>query len=427
MSAVAQLLQGAGHRVTGSDRFLDQGDRLAVLDQLERSGIQLVPQDGSGVGPDTASVVVSTAIEDDNPDLVRAGALGVPRVHRAEMLARLVGSAPCAAVAGTAGKSTVTGMAGYILEQAGLNPTVANGGVVVNWQAMDRVGNVRLGHPGVWVVEADESDRSLLRFAPEIALITNVSKDHFSLDEVTDLFRQFAAQVSGTVLLGESAARALQIPGAQLVEGEVVRIRHGYVVHFDGQEILVPLIGRHNAENAVAALNLCREWGVETTVAATALQRFRGIGRRLEQLGSCNEAPVIDDYGHNPAKLAAAWGAVAERADRVLGSWRPHGFGPLRLLMDELVQAFSSVCRERDILYLLPVFYAGGTAAGDVKTEDLVEKLCAAGVNARFVPDYPALESAYRSELGPGDAALIMGARDPGLPRFARTLADSST
>jgi UDP-N-acetylmuramate--alanine ligase len=167
MSALAQVLLGQGMRVSGSDRHFDRGEDLEVIAKLRGAGVRFLPQDGRGVTAGTAGVVVSTAIEKGNPDLEAAECRAVPVMHRAEMLARAAAGKRCVAVTGTSGKSTVTGMIGWILDQAGADPVVVNGAPVLNWVTPAAVGNVRLGKSDLWVLEADESDRSLLRYHPD--------------------------------------------------------------------------------------------------------------------------------------------------------------------------------------------------------------------------------------------------------------------
>ena len=428
MSALAQALLNAGARVSGSDRFFDQGrGDLDVLQTLARAGVRLTPQDGSGLSADLAGVVVSTAVEADNPDLQAAQRLGVPVLHRAEMLAKLAAGQRVLAVAGTAGKTTVTGLLGHLLTELGADPTVVNGGNVINWQRPEATGSVRRGGSPLWVLEVDESDRSLLRFAPDWAIVTNISKDHFELDEVIALFRQFAGQVRTGILCGPGVADQLRPAGltAALHEppGAVFQDTRGWGFQLDGVEFPSPLPGRHNAENALLAAALCLRLGYAPEQLRQPLAHFQGIQRRLECVGVLRGARIYDDYAHNPAKIAAAWRAVAPPQGRVFGIWRPHGYGPLALMFQDLAATFAAVGRPGDRIFILPVFYAGGTAKPTASAEQLVAEQRKRGLAAEAVPDYAALEARLRTEVGPGDAVLCMGARDPDLPRFARRLA----
>ncbi len=431
MSALAQALLDAGAEVTGSDRFLDQSRDLEVFQVLRAAGVRLAPQDGSALHPASRALVVSTAVEGDNPDRQAAVRLGIPVRHRAEVLAELARTRPFAAIAGTCGKTTVTGMVGALLEAAGLDPWVVNGGAVTAWRRPNRIGSVRNG-AGPGVIEADESDRSFLQFTPDWALITNVSKDHFGLGESLDLFEEFAGRARKALLLGPQAAAALanhRLPAGWMLTLDYAQWEsrpdgtQSFTVEGHRLELAMP--GRHNAENACAALTVARCMGAPWDALQRGLLDFRGVHRRLERTGSCGGAAVYDDYAHNPEKIRAAWTAVrATGARRVLGVWRPHGFKPLATMLPELVAMWTEVMSPEDRLLLLPVFYAGGSVtAPEVSSEDLRDALRAAGRHAECVPDYPAIESIARAFARPGDAMLIMGARDPELPDFARRIA----
>lgn len=428
MSALAEALLARSNRVSGSDRFLDQGDALDTLATLRAEGVVLCPQDGSGVTAETGAVVVSTAIEADNPDLVAARRRGIPVLHRAELLAQLVEGRRLAAVAGTSGKTTVTGLIGWLLEQGGLRPTVINGGAVLNWKAPRALGSFRAGAGELCVIEADESDRSFLRFEPDWAIITNISRDHFDLPETLDLFRAFVRQVRSGVVCGPGVKKLLRDGadpgGVELIEEPFEYAEQNGAAGFvrNGVFFPSPLPGRHNVENAWLAVTLGARLGLPAAVLREALASFRGIERRLERVGEVNGILVVDDYAHNPAKIAAAWRTLAQTRRRVLGIWRPHGFGPLAAMRRELADSLAAVCRPDDRLYLLPVFYAGGTTSRAVTSDDLAKDLTDRGVAVERPPDYPALLAALRASARDGDAALFMGARDPGLPRAARQL-----
>ncbi len=426
MSALAQALRWTHGRVTGSDRYFDQGMDLPVFGALRAAGVEIVKQDGAAVEARTEAVVYSTAIEEGNPDFLAARRAGVPLRHRAEMLAGLAKGRRVLAVAGTAGKTTTTGMLGWTLEQLGADPTVVNGGALVDWADARHVGNVRRGGEGApWVVEVDESDRSLLNFFPEWSILTNISQDHFTLEEVQDLFRAYAAQVGKGIVCGAGVGAVLGKQKVKIIEAAATpeRTADGCAVEWRGLKLSVRQPGAHNALNALMAAELCAQLGHAPKKIAEALSRFGGIQRRLERVDAGGGVRVVDDYGHNPAKLAAAWAAVAAPGNRVLGAWRPHGFGPLRAMMDPLAEAFASACRPQDRLWLLPVYDAGGTADRTVGSGDLAAKLAARGVAVETVESYETLGAELAREARAGDTILVMGARDPQLPVFARAMA----
>ena len=392
MNGVAQLAAHAGYSVSGSDRATG----LPIFQCLEGLGIRIVSQDGSGITADTAAVVYSTAIESDNPDIQKAKALNIPLLHRADMLAKLCEGEEVIAVAGTAGKSTVTGLLGWIFQclpalsdanggvERGMDPTVYCGAI------MNNVGScVRAGKSNLWIIEADESDKSFLKFHPHHAIITNIAEDHFELSELHKLFSQFESQVSGVVIKN---SEPFNCPN--------------------------PLLGKHNIENVNNALTLCKALGLDIQKCAEAVATFKGIERRLERVGP----KVIDDFAHSPVKIAAALEAASAEFPAFSAYWRPHGYTPLFQLADGLVETFSNHWKKRpqDKLFILPVYFAGGTVNIKITSEQFVEKLKAAGVPAKFVPDFQTLE---RLLLEEGLPVLGMGARDPELPLFAKRIA----
>lgn len=390
MNGVAQLAarpaEGlgahAGYNVTGSDRSEDP----ELFQKLKNLGIEIFSQDGSGITEATDSVVYSTAIEDDNPDIQKAKRLGIPLLHRSEMLAKLCEGKQLIAVAGTAGKSTVTGLLGHIFQCLEKDPTVYCGAGINNFGSSVRFGT------GPWIIEADESDKSFLNFHPDHAIITNIAEDHFSLSELRKLFAQFESQVSGIVVKKPES--------------------------FQGLEKKVPMLGKHNLENAANALTLCKALGLNMEKCVAAISTFKGIERRLERVGD----KVIDDFAHSPIKIAAALEAVSGEFETFNAVWRPHGFTPLFQGLEGLSEAFLEFSRAHPTckLFILPVYYAGGTVDKKITSEQFVEKLQAAGVPAEFMADYNTLE---KQLLGEGLPVLIMGARDPELPKFARRLA----
>lgn len=412
MSALAQALLDAGAVLSGSDRLLDRGDTSPVLETLRRQGVVLHPQDGSGVRAGTDRVVASSAIEGDNPDLLAARRLGIPAAARADELARLLAGRRLIAVAGTSGKSTVTAMLGWLLAGAGFDPVVVNGAALAGRENDVRLGSVRCGR-GEWaVIETDESDRSLLAFRPEHAIVTNVSADHFDIGTSRRIFAAFRAQVGGTVVEGAPAPADMSS-------------RDGWNGRFrlEGTLFTVPLPGRHNVVNAWQAARMALLLGADKARLARDLAAFPGVERRLQRVGRCGDAVVIDDYAHNPAKLAAAWGTLAEIFPRLAGVWRPHGYGPLRAMLDALAATFAAVVRPGDRLLLLPVYDAGGTADRRIGSGDLLARLLARGVPAAAAADMAEAESLLRAAAAPDTALLVCGARDPALPRLARRLA----
>ncbi len=388
MSALAHALVSLGRSVSGADRLIGGGGALPPsLGRLGSLGVKLFPDDGSGVDGAVDRVVVSTAIEDDNPGLRRAREIGIPVVHRAAALAEALAPFKLVAVAGTCGKSTVTAMLSHVLVECGLDPFCVNGAAVVGWN-----GSVRPGKGAYAVAEVDESDKSLTAFSPYAAIITNASADHYSKEEMDEVFDAFVSGVPGPVIDGRKG-------------------------RFDAD---CSMPGAHNRQNAGLALAMAVALGADEAKARAALLSFPGVERRMQLIGLCGGAEVYDDYAHNPEKLHAMLTTLQERcAGGVAVVWRPHGYGPLRKMMDALVEMFSATLRCQDRLILLPVYDAGGTAERTVQSDWLAAKVA----GAEFVKTP---EEAYRllmAQASAFGAMVVAGARDPGLTVLARRLA----
>lgn len=401
MSALAQALLDAGGTVTGADRALGgSGARPGVLAALARAGVRLFPDDGSGIGPDTARVIVSTAVEETNRDLRCARARGIPVVHRAAALAELLAPRRLVAVAGTCGKSTVTAILGHLLAESGFDPVVVNGAQVVGWDAGGtRVGSTRKGMGAYAVAEVDESDKSLVAFKPFAAVVTNASADHYSKAEMDAVFDAFVCGVPGPVIDGR---RTPMVPSAAART--------------------IPLPGEHNAVNAECALRMAAALGADPARLAAAIRTFPGVERRLQRVGTCGGAVVYDDYAHNPEKLHAMLATLqAAYPKGVAVVWRPHGYAPLRKMLEALAAMFRATLRPCDELLVLPVYDAGGTTDRSLNSDALVARLNASPV--RFVEGLEDAETHLRTHAPAFGALVVAGARDPGLPVLARRLA----
>lgn len=401
MSALAQVLLDAGGTVTGADRALGgSGARPGVLAALARAGVRLFPDDGSGIGPDTARVIVSTAVEETNRDLRCARARGIPVVHRAAALAELLAPRRLVAVAGTCGKSTVTAILGHLLAESGFDPVVVNGAQVVGWDAGGtRVGSTRKGTGAYAVAEVDESDKSLVAFKPFAAVVTNASADHYSKAEMDAVFDAFVRGVPGPVIDGR---RTPMVPSAAART--------------------IPLPGEHNAVNAECALRMAAALGADPARLAAAIRTFPGVERRLQRVGTCGGAVVYDDYAHNPEKLHAMLATLqAAYPKGVAVVWRPHGYAPLRKMLEALAAMFRATLRPCDELLVLPVYDAGGTTDRSLNSDALVARLNASPV--RFVEGLEDAETHLRTHAPAFGALVVAGARDPELPVLARRLA----
>ncbi len=444
MLPLAMIVQARGGRIEGSDRSRDQGRTPEKFAWLEAHGVTLHPQDGSGVTRADQTVVATGAIEDTVPDIGAAKRAGARIVTRPELLSKLFNAAPASiGVAGTSGKSTITGMIAWILHQAGRAPTVMNGAVMKNFADADHpFASALIGGPDLFVSEVDESDGSIARYDPTVAVVSNISLDHKSMEELRDLFGGFTGRAAKAVLnldnvetralaqslpadrvitfaLGEESAtlnaRDLEpLPtGMRFTLTEVGGARHAVVLN-------VP--GAHNVANALAALGAVRAIGVPLAQAVAALETFAGIRRRMEVVGTAYGVTVIDDFAHNPDKIAATLKTLHAFDGRLLILFQPHGFGPLRLMQTEFIEGFAGLMRRDDVLLMPEPVYFGGTTDRSVGSEDIASGVRAAGRNAEALPTREACGDRLIALARPGDRIIVMGARDDTLSVFAGDL-----
>lgn len=435
MLPLAMIVAARGDSVSGSDRSRDQGRTPDKFAWIERRGIALFPQDGGGVAPGQ-TFVASAAIEDSVPDVAAANRLGLPRLTRADLNAALFNAAEGAiGVGGTSGKSTVTSMIGWILHRAGRKPTVMNGAVMRNFADADTpFASAIVGDPDTYVSEVDESDGSIALYQPDVAIVTNISLDHKSLEELHRLFGDFAAKARVAVVNADDAESAPLLAGENRLtfgfsDGAAMRgsdfeaLPDGcrFTVHFAGgrHQARLRMPGRHNAMNALAAMAAARAVGLPVADAAAALADFAGLARRYEVLGQAGGVTVIDDFAHNPDKVAATLAAVRELPGRALIFFQPHGYGPLRQMGKELAASFAAGMRDGDRLFVCDPVYFGGTVDRSVGSETLVADI---GHGAVHIASREDCGAAILAEAKPGDRILILGARDDTLTEFGHEL-----
>lgn len=431
MSAIAQFQAMTGGRVSGSDRAFDNGERASLRAQFEELGIAVMPQDGSGIRDDCAALVVSTAVEEKVPDFAAAKAKDVPIVHRSEMLAHFVAQSRSIAVTGTSGKSTVAGMIFEILRGAGRDPSVITGGDLPLLQTQGLPGNAFAGDSDLLVVEADESDGSLVRYSPAIGVILNLQRDHKEMDEVATMFATLRARSREALVVGDQenldqfAGGALRFGLTELadIRGEDVELgAESSRFRVQDTTFALPVPGEHNVANALAAIATAHALGVPLAEMAEPLSNFSGIGRRFQTVGKARGVEVVDDFAHNAEKIAAAIRTGHLRAKRVLAIYQPHGYGPTRFLRQDFITTFARELTSEDRLWMLEVFYAGGTATRDFSAAGIVDEIKDQGTRAEFAPSREWLIDRIAEEAREGDLVLMMGARDPSLTAFARDI-----
>lgn len=452
MMPLAMIVQAQGGRISGSDRALDQGRTPEKFAWLRAHGVALHPQDGSGVVSKDQVVIATGAVEDTVPDIGAARRVGAVIKTRPQLLSELFNAAPTSiGVAGTSGKSTITGMAAWILDQAGRAPTVVNGAVMKNFVTPDQpFASALVGGPnneaGLFVAEVDESDGSIARYDPTVAVVSNISLDHKSMEELRDLFGGFVGRAATAVLNldnPETAALAQELaqslpPGKAITfalgEEEADLSAHDlqplptgmrFELRVRGEaaraaRLTVP--GAHNVANALAALGAVRALGVDMDQAVAALAAFSGIRRRLEVVGTQGGVTVIDDFAHNPDKIAATLKTLHAFDGRLLILFQPHGFGPLKLMQQEFIAGFAGLMRHDDVLLMPEPVYYGGTTDRSVGSGDIAAGVRAAGRQAEALKSRADCGERLVALARPGDRIVVMGARDDSLSTFAAEL-----
>jgi UDP-N-acetylmuramate--alanine ligase len=439
MMPLALILLGQGHNVHGSDRAYDQGKTPEKFNKLQGLGVKLHPQDGSGLAAGIDTLIVSGAIEDSVPDVAAAKSANIEIRTRAEVLAELFNSYETAiSIAGTSGKSTTTGMTASIFEYAGKDPTVMNGGQIRNFEGKKASfsPNMRIGEKSVFITETDESDGSIALYKPSVAVLNNIALDHMPLDRLQELFLNFANSAQNTAILNadnaylrELAQKMNKKPFLYAIEREadlraenIKPVQNGVEFTVNGLPVHLKVPGTHNVYNALAALSaaICCDIPLETAIKG--LETFTGIKRRMEAVGTKNNITVIDDFGHNPDKIEASLKTLHEVEGRLIIMFQMHGFGPLKLMYDPLMQTFLSNMSAEDILIMPEVYYAGGTADKSVTAKDFIGDLAKNGLNAHWFETRAETWPFITNQAKPGDRIIIMGARDDTLSDFAKDI-----
>ena len=444
MLPLAQIVHGMGHEVGGSDRSRDQGRTIEKFEWLEKAGFELFPQEGSGSTSSDQILVASAAVEDTVPEVKRAAEFGCERLSRAELLSTLFNQAGYSiSVGGTSGKSTVTGMIAWILSEGGYNPTVMNGAVMKNFAAdQTPFARARIGRPEIFVSEVDESDGSIALYRPTIGVLLNVSLDHKSLEELRVLFGNYVREAGCAVVnFDNEEAAFLAAKASQLVSFGVHNTKADITVEPDSIEegplrvsaavrdnrtreafpLVVPMPGRHNLSNALAAIAAASAAGISVKSATYALRSFAGLARRFDVVGSTpNGITVIDDFGHNPEKCAATLRTLKATPVRGLSCFQPHCYVPLRQMGDELAQTFADELGPDDITILCAPVYYGGTVDRSEGSERIVDLIRQHGGQAEHVPSRDACADRLVDLAREGDRVVIMGARDDTLSAFAQ-------
>ncbi len=434
MSALAQYLVGTGNKVSGSDRYFRKNTFNETKTKLEAEGIVCFEQGAGGINDTVQLVIVSTAIEDTVPEVHAAKQLGITIIMRSDLLALIAETKKTIAVGGTSGKSTTGGMLFQILQTAGLDPGIISGAGLVSIINEGKIGNAKVGKGDWLIIEADESDGSIIKYHPQIGLLLNIDKDHQEINELLNIFTTFRANTKGSFVVNRSNVLSKTLSNnidndfssdnneAGFVASNLSQNGMNISFTINSMPFNLKTIGKHNMENALAATAVASIIGVSLQDCAKGLATYEGIYRRHQLLGEKNGIKIIDDYAHNPAKCAASIMACQPIAKKVIAWFQPHGYGPTRFLRNDFVKEIAAALRPQDEIWMSEIFYAGGTAVKDISANDLINDIKALGKNAFFVEDRNNLLQAIRSHITNDCVLLLMGARDPELEGFCKNL-----
>lgn len=435
MSAIAQYLQGIGKQVSGSDRLFGNDQKIVIQTQFEAQGIACFFQDSSGITSKTDVVVVSTAIEQSNVEYQKAIELGIPIVKRSELLAAISNSVKTIAVGGTSGKSTTTAMIFHILDICQKSPSLITGAGLSKLQEKGLPGNAWVGS-GEWlVIEADESDGSIVNYTPEISVLLNIDRDHKEFDELIDLFTMFKHNTKSYFIANQDYELTKKLSTTHSFNFGTANApiigtnfkQHGFEISFtvNSYPCVVPVIGKHNMENALAAISVACAIGIPLHDACASMATFNGIFRRTQLVGKTTSGIyVIDDFAHNPAEVAAAIKACQQITPQVIAWFQPHGYGPLRFMHDELSELVSRTLRNTDVFLISDVYYAGGSVDKNISPTIVSDAVILTGKQAVYTGNKEQSLQVIAATTPPNSVVLIMGARDPYLDVFAHNVFD---
>jgi len=425
MSGIARVLLQLGYEVSGSDLRLSESTR-----RLAQAGATIYEgHRESNLQPDIDTVVVSSAIPQDNPEVVKAQSLGIPILHRADMLGKLMERQKGFVIAGAHGKTTTTSMISLVLEKNGWDPTVIVGG-----ELTDIGGNAKLGEGQYLVAEADESDGSFLKYHPFIAVVTNIEDDHLdhygTRENIERAFLQFLSQVApqgmAVLCLDDPTIRRI-IPKVncqrQVTYGihseadytarniQLQGLSSKCDVYYHGQllgKLTLSVPGKHNAQNALAAIAVCHELGIEFSLIAKALQCFTGVQRRFQKIGEVRGIQIYDDYAHHPTELKATITAAKNmKPKRVLAVFQPHRYSRTKFLCREFGTAFQ----EADLLLINEIYPAGEKPIPGVNAGLIVEQVLEqTNQPTEYIPDRNVIVQRLLEISQPGDLIITLGA-----------------
>ncbi len=434
VSAIASFMADKGNLVVGSDRSFDSNPAHPVYQLLKAKNITIVPQDGNGIDSSFDLAVFSTAVEADQPEVLKAKSLGIPMKTRPEYLAQIVSDFRTIAVAGTSGKSTAAGMLAFIMQKLGMRPNFIGGGRVKQFRTDHNPGNAVAGESQQLVIEACESDGTIINYKPEHSIILNLDLDHHSIDKTSAMFETLGENTSGMIVINADDPHLKKIPlrhkalfsidAVSTYRAEAVDLQpFGTLFSLNRTRFSLSIPGKYNLYNALSCIAMLREMGIPDRDIAGALAEFSGIERRFDIHLDDGRRLVIDDYAHNPHKIASFMSTVQKVRKRICYIFQPHGYAPTRMMKAEYIEAFAQNLRPDDHLILLPIYYAGGTVSKDISSSDLAAGILGYGKSVEAVEGRETVLERSRE----WESYAIFGARDETLSDFARAIAQKLT
>ena len=436
MSGIAEILFNLGYEITGSD--IKESD---TTKRLENIGIKIFIGQNKNNVASAEAIVISTAIKEDNPEYISAQKNNIPIVHRSEMLAEVMRLRLSIAIAGTHGKTTTTSLVAHALSEAGLNPTIINGGIINKFGS-----NAKLGE-GKWLVaEADESDGSFTRLPATIAIVSNIDPEHLDFygdfDSVKKAFSQFVENIPfyGAAILctdnKEVQKLRLKIKNRRVItyglnskaDVRADNIRTDIkgttfdVITKNGtiKDLFIPINGKHNIQNTLASIAAAMEVGIENNKIQKLYQKFKGVKRRFTNTGTFNGAKVIDDYAHHPVEIKATLQAGrSSTSGKIHAIMQPHRYTRLQNLFKDFSNCFS----DADYVHILPVYSANEEPIDNINSENLTKNIITSGhKNASYQKNFQDLKSTLLKTVKSEDIVIFMGAGD--ITKWAYEISD---
>lgn len=430
MSAIAIFMAQKGATVSGSDRIFQHNPEHPNIKIFQNNGIKIFPQNGSGIQTSLNLVVFSSAIEKDNLEIIKAKDLDIKIKARSEYLADICLIFQTIAVAGTSGKSITSGMLAFTMNKLGISSNFIGGGNVKQFITEKNIGNSLIGGADILVIEACESDGSIVNYQPQHSILLNIDLDHHSISETTLLFEKFIANTKNLVLINaddknsqilnvqKKITFSLDTP-SQYQAKNIVYQTLSSEFNVDEQKFRLAIPGKFNIYNSMAVIALLSEMGIPKSEISQALSRFSGIERRFDIHLNNDKNLVIDDYAHNPHKISALMNTVKNIKDKVCYIFQPHGFIPTKMMKDEYINTFSLNIRDTDRLLILPIYYVGGSVQRDISSQDIAIKIRHRGKNAEALSN----RNEIFIRLSEYNNYVIFGARDATLRILAQDIA----